>query len=65
MTSTERTFNSSGKECGKGTPCAPRVSEKRSDLFSYDWDVFVIRHDPTRGRFDWYTLCCEDRRPIG
>jgi hypothetical protein len=29
------------------------------DLFANDWDVFVIKHDAARGKFDWFTLCCE------
>lgn len=29
------------------------------DLFAQDWEVFVIKHDKSSGKFDWFTLCCE------
>jgi hypothetical protein len=60
MTLAEKMFTRSSSECGIRTECRT-ASDRRyfGDIFAEDWEVFVIKHDPERGKFDWFTLCCD------
>jgi hypothetical protein len=60
MTLAEKMFKPNSARCGIREDCRTDRERKDSkDLFAEDWEVFVIKHDPARGRFDWFTLCCE------
>ena len=39
------------------TPGSSATSRER--LFERKWEVFVIQHDKTEGKFRWFTECCE------
>jgi hypothetical protein len=60
MTLAEKMFDRSLAGC-RGPGSSGPSNASKPDLFSYDWEVFVIRHDPERGKFSWHTLCCEPR----
>lgn len=60
MSLTEKMFNRSKPECGIVTDS--RLTSNRKffrDLFVDDWEVLVLRRDENTGRYDWFTLCCE------
>lgn len=55
----DKTFTKE-KGCELRSPCR-EASDRQfiGDLFAQDWEVFVIKHDETRGKHTWFTLCCE------
>jgi hypothetical protein len=60
MTLAEKMFTRSSARCGIRTDCRTATDRRYfADLFAEDWDVFGIKHDASRGKFDWFTLCCE------
>jgi hypothetical protein len=60
MTLSDKMFNRSKPGCGVGTDCRKRSDRRHfDDLFARDWEVFVIKRDPEKGKFNWFTLCCE------
>jgi hypothetical protein len=48
--------------CPVRSDCA-KASDRRfvNRLFADDWEVFVIKRDANTAKFDWFTLCCEER----
>jgi hypothetical protein len=56
----EKMFSRATTTCPLRSDCH-KDSNKRyfKSLFEDDWEVFVIRRDNERGKFDWFTLCCE------
>ncbi len=60
MTLSEKMFTRTEKGCELRSPCR-EASDRQyiGDLFARDWEVFVIKHDETRGKHTWFTLCCE------
>jgi hypothetical protein len=60
MSLSDKMFRHSSPGCGFGTDCR-KESDRRhfDDLFASVWEVFVIKHDREKGKFDWFTLCCE------
>ena len=56
MTLAEKMFSRFPKWCGIRDDCRTTTGQ---DLFSRDWEVFVIKRDERSGKLDWYTLCCE------
>ena len=30
------------------------------DLFSTEWEAFVIKHDPAENKYHGFTICCEN-----
>ncbi len=56
----DKMFNRGRKTCPVRSDCR-KNSDTRffNDLFEDDWEVFVIRRDNEKGKFDWFTLCCE------
>jgi len=61
MSLSDNMFNRSTPGCGFGTDCR-KESDRRhfDDLFARDWEVFVIKHDAKKGKYNWFTLCCEE-----
>ena len=61
----EKMFSRSTKSCPIRSDCKNESDRRFVDkLFERDWEVFVIKRNDDEGRFDWFTLCCEeaDRR---
>ena len=60
MSLSEKMFSRSNKTCPIRTDCKKQSDRKYFDsLFDDDWEVFVIKRDDERGKFDWFTQCCE------
>jgi hypothetical protein len=56
----EKMFSRSSTTCPLRSDCNAATNRKFFDiLFADDWEVFVIKRDDEKGRFDWFTLCCE------
>lgn len=56
----EKMFSRSNKRCPLRSDCKKQSDQKYYDsLFDDDWEVFVIKRDNERGKFDWFTQCCE------
>ena len=56
----EKMFCRSNTTCPLRSECGKESDRKYFDtLFDRDWEVFVIRRDEEKGKFDWFTLCCE------
>ena len=56
----EKMFSRSNTRCPLRSMCRKESDGKYFDtLFDGDWEVFVIRRDDEKGKFDWFTLCCE------
>jgi hypothetical protein len=46
--------------CELRSPCREESDRQYfGNLFERDWEVFVIKHDESRGKHTWFTLCCE------
>ena len=61
MTLREKMFDRMRPGCGFRTECREIANSKFfGDLFKDDWEVFVIRHDKTKGKYEWFTQCCEE-----
>jgi hypothetical protein len=57
----EKMFSRSAKACPVRSDCKKKADRKFIDeLFSDDWEVFVIKRDDEAAKFDWFTLCCEE-----
>jgi hypothetical protein len=57
----EKMFSRSTKTCPARSDCKHKSDRKFiDDLFSDDWEVFVIKRDHATEKFDWFTLCCEE-----
>ena len=60
MTLSEKMFDRSVPGCGFATECRHEGENPHFDgLFSEDWEVFVIKRDAERNKYNWFTLCCE------
>ena len=60
MSLSEKMFARSSKTCPVRSDCKKQSDKKYFDsLFDDDWEVFVIERDDERGKFDWFTQCCE------
>jgi hypothetical protein len=56
----QKMFSRSTKTCPVRSDCKTTSDRKFiDDLFSDDWEVFVIKRDQETQKFDWFTLCCE------
>ena len=61
MSLSDKMFNRSTPGCGFGTDCRKESDRHHFDeLFAREWDVFVIKHDAKKGKYNWFTLCCEE-----
>lgn len=61
MSLAKKMFSRSSKTCPLRSDCKMRSDQKYFDsLFADEWEVFVIRRDNERGRFEWFTQCCEE-----
>ena len=59
----EKMFSRPSMACPLRSDCK-RESNQRyfASLFETDWEVFVIKRDNDSGKFDWFTLCCEEAK---
>ena len=56
----EKMFSRGTKTCPVRSECRERTDRRYfDDLFQENWEVFVIKRDNDRDKFDWFTLCCE------
>ena len=56
----EKMFSRSTKTCPVRSDCRKESNKKYFEsLFDNKWEVFVIKHDSEKRKFDWFTLCCE------
>jgi hypothetical protein len=60
MALADKMFSRETRTCPVRSDCR-RESNKRyfDSLFDRDWDVFVVKRDNEKNKFDWFTLCCE------
>jgi len=59
----EKMFSRSTKSCPVRSDCKDKSDRRFIDnLFSDDWEVFVIKRNDTDHSFRWFTLCCEAAR---
>lgn len=60
MSLADKMFSRGTKTCPIRSDCY-RESNRRSidSLFESEWEVFVVKRDNDRNKFDWFTLCCE------
>ena len=60
MSLSEKMFSRSNKTCPVRSDCKKQSDQKPfNSLFEDEWEVFVIKRDDERGKFDWFTQCCE------
>lgn len=65
MSLAEKMFNRTRPGCAIRSEC--RTTSDRNffrGLFDEDWEVFVIRHDEEKGKYNWFTICCETAQAI-
>lgn len=56
----EKMFSRSTKTCPLRSDCLKESNKKYFEsLFDNDWEVFVIKRHDEKGKFDWFTLCCD------
>ena len=59
----DRMARRSRQKCPLRSDCRREADQAfAKDLFSRDWETFVIRQDPVKNSFEWFTLCCEPER---
>ena len=59
----EKMFSRSRKSCPVRSDCKDKSDRKFiDDMFSDDWEVFVIKRNDEDHSFRWFTLCCEAAR---
>jgi hypothetical protein len=60
----EKMFSRSTEElsCSKQLQGQRRIERFVDNLFSDDWEVFVIKRNDEDHSFRWFTLCCEAAR---
>ena len=57
----EKMFSRATTTCPLRSDCRQESDRKYFEsLFDEDWEVFVIKRDDKKGKFDWFTLCCEE-----
>jgi hypothetical protein len=60
MNLADKMFSRSARHCPLRSSCREETNRKYiRDLFAHDWEVFVIKRDPDKGKYDWFTVCCE------
>ena len=60
MSLAEKMFDRVTPGCGFRSECRSKSNRKFfGDLFAEDWVALVIRHDEDKGKYNWFTLCCE------
>jgi hypothetical protein len=56
----EKMFSRTSKTCPVRSDCKKESDQiYLGNLFAGDWEVFVIKRNNEKNRFDWFTLCCE------
>ena len=57
----DKMFSRSANNCPLRSDCYKRSTDTYFDsLFDREWEVFGIKRDRERDKFDWFTLCCEN-----
>ena len=59
----EKMFSRPTMTCPLRSDCRKESDKKYFEsLLDRSWEVFVIKRDDEKGKFDWFTLCCETER---
>jgi hypothetical protein len=57
---------SAPRQCPLRSDCREKADKAYfSGLFDKDWEVFVVKRNPEKKAFDWFTLCCEETGDVG